>query len=99
MTIDEVLLGSTIRELRERKGLTQQQLADQLKVTVAYLSRLENGHRGISIPNLNALAEILAVPSSVIALLATRMDSNLEDDMYKALLQLRKLAKVTIGTE
>jgi transcriptional regulator with XRE-family HTH domain len=38
--------GERIRELRAARGLTQQQQADQLGVSKAYISALENGARG-----------------------------------------------------
>ena len=38
--------GERMRELRAARGLTQQQQADQLGVSKAYISALENGARG-----------------------------------------------------
>ena len=38
--------GQKLRELRAEQNLTQQQLAQQIGVTPAYLSALEHGHRG-----------------------------------------------------
>lgn len=38
--------GRRIRELREAKGVTLQQMADALDVSPAYLSALEHGRRG-----------------------------------------------------
>lgn len=38
--------GLKMRELRARKGVNQKQMADDLKVSAAYLSALERGHRG-----------------------------------------------------
>ncbi|HBF30117.1 helix-turn-helix domain-containing protein [Rhizobium sp.] len=38
--------GEAIRELRERKGVSQKEMALALSVTPAYLSALEHGHRG-----------------------------------------------------
>jgi transcriptional regulator with XRE-family HTH domain len=38
--------GARVREIRERKGLSQQALAAQLGVSGAYLSALEHGRRG-----------------------------------------------------
>ena len=39
-------LGLKIRELRKQKGVTQKEMAAHLKVSAAYLSALEHGHRG-----------------------------------------------------
>ncbi len=38
--------GEAIRQLRERKGVTQKEMAEALRVTPAYLSALEHGRRG-----------------------------------------------------
>jgi len=38
--------GEAMRELRQRKGVTQRALAQAIGVTPAYLSALEHGHRG-----------------------------------------------------
>lgn len=38
--------GIKMRELRAKKGITQKQMAEDLKVSAAYLSALERGHRG-----------------------------------------------------
>ena len=38
--------GLKMRELRATKQITQKQMADDLKVSAAYLSALERGHRG-----------------------------------------------------
>ena len=38
--------GERMRDLRAARGLTQQQQADQLGVSKAYVSALENGARG-----------------------------------------------------
>lgn len=35
-----------IRQLRAERGITQKQMAKDLDVSAAYLSALENGHRG-----------------------------------------------------
>ena len=42
------LFGSKVRELRERHGLAQRQLAERLGVSPAYLSQLESGKKGSS---------------------------------------------------
>src|SRR2546430_13866780 len=39
------MTGEELRDARERKSLTQQQVAERLGVTQAYFSMLENGRR------------------------------------------------------
>jgi transcriptional regulator with XRE-family HTH domain len=44
--------GARVRELREKKGIQLQQMAQDLKVSSAYLSALEHGNRGRPGPGL-----------------------------------------------
>lgn len=53
--------GSVIRELRESKGMSQQELADYAEMDRTYLSDLE---RGLNYPSLNTiykLADVLKI--------------------------------------
>ncbi len=54
------LLGKRIEELRIRKGLTQQQVADRMNIDQRTFSRIENG-KNFPLRNLPNLAEALEV--------------------------------------
>ncbi len=45
-TQDHRAFGRALRKLRGQAGLTQEELSARVGIGVAYLSRLENGHRG-----------------------------------------------------
>lgn len=53
-----------LREWREHRGLTQQQVADRLGVDKATISRWEGGKRSPSLNVLAAVCEALSVPLS-----------------------------------
>ncbi len=55
MNIDYKLIGKRIQSIRKRRRLTQEQLSEQLGVTVGYISQVE---RGVTRPNLEMLAGI-----------------------------------------
>lgn len=55
------LVGHNIRRLRLEKGLSQAQLAKQAGINRAYLSTVENGKRNISIDNIVAIANAMAL--------------------------------------
>jgi transcriptional regulator with XRE-family HTH domain len=56
-------MGRMLRETREAKGLTQEQIAQKAGVTEAYISMLESGARkNPSLAMLKRLAKILGVP-------------------------------------
>lgn len=54
--VDLQRIGTRIRKARKKKKLTQDQLAEKIHKSVAYISRLENG-RGK--PSLDMLVELM----------------------------------------
>jgi len=56
-----VEVGLRIRRLREDRGLTQEQLAEDTNVTVEFVGRCEKGKAAMSLSNLLVLAEALGV--------------------------------------
>lgn len=54
-------IGNFIRELRIKRGMSQKDLAKDLCVSVAAISKWENGRNLPDISNLNAIAEIFQV--------------------------------------
>jgi transcriptional regulator with XRE-family HTH domain len=48
-----------IRQWRDHRGLTLEQLGDRLEMTPSYLSMLERGQRGYTQETLEAIAEAL----------------------------------------
>lgn len=49
MFYDQKDSGMRIAELRKQKGLTQEQLAEQLNISTSNLGKLERGLQGLSI--------------------------------------------------
>ena len=58
-----IQIGERIKFSREERGLTQEQLAEAIEVSPQYISDLERGVVGISIPTLKRLCTHLAVSS------------------------------------
>lgn len=58
MSVDFNLIGSRIKETRKAAGRTQEWLAEQIDVSVGYISQIE---RGITKINLETLSEICSV--------------------------------------
>ena len=59
--IDKKLFGKRIRELREKRGMTQEELSNLLDVEWQHVSRLENGKNLPSCNILISLAEIFDI--------------------------------------
>ena len=64
MSIDFKLIGSRIKTTRKKAGKTQEWLAEQIDVSVGYISQIE---RGITKINLETLGEICTVLNGDIA--------------------------------
>lgn len=61
-----IQIGEQVKYAREQAKLTQEQLAEYIEVSPQYISDLERGVVGISIPTLKRLCEILHITSDQI---------------------------------
>ena len=55
------MLGEKLKELREAKGLLQRQIAVELDVDTAYISKMENNDKPVSKTNLVKLARLFDI--------------------------------------
>jgi transcriptional regulator with XRE-family HTH domain len=53
--------GDKVRELRIKKGMSQEQLAEVSGLHRTYISSLELGKRNVSLINIHAIAKALGV--------------------------------------
>ena len=60
-------LGQKLRALRRREGLTQQQLAERLSISTAYLNLIENGRRPLPAHILISLAQLFQLDLTAFA--------------------------------
>lgn len=67
-------LGKAIRQLRERKGLTQEAVAHDAGVTTATLGVIERGQSNPTWATLKGIAEALSVPMIEIARQAEKLE-------------------------
>jgi transcriptional regulator with XRE-family HTH domain len=63
------ILGKKLRELRERKGLLLRQIAAELEVDTALMSKLERGERRAQREHIKQLASILKVEEDKLVIL------------------------------
>ena len=70
-------IGLQVRAVRDKAGLTQEALAEKLDCTAQYISDLERGVTGISIPMLKMLCLKLGISSDSI-LFAAEPEHNLD---------------------
>ena len=59
--LDYEKMGENLKKARIRNNLTQEELANRLDVSIAFLSRIERGSSHISLNRLTQMCEILNV--------------------------------------
>lgn len=57
----KILVGKRVKELRNRLGISQEELADIAELDRTYITSVECGKRNISIVNIEKLAKALQV--------------------------------------
>ena len=62
MAIDYASIGLRIKHARNKKKMTQEQLAEQLHTSREHVSRTESGDRGISLEMLITISNTLNTP-------------------------------------
>lgn len=63
---ENVQIGLRVKQAREAAGLTQERLAELVDVTAQFLSSVERGAVGLSVPVLSRLCSVLLVSSDFI---------------------------------
>lgn len=59
-------IGDTIREIREKKGYSQEQLAEIMKVSRTTISKIENGKFNFSIDYLSKFSWFLDFNTAIV---------------------------------
>lgn len=87
MSIDYSIVGERLKKARLSKNLTQEKIAEQLDVSVAFLSRIERGSSQINLKRLTQLCTILDVSEGyILSGISENSKSYLEED-FKELLK------------
>lgn len=63
-------IGKTIKELRKKFGIVQEQLAEDIGISQSYLSLIERGEREPSLSLIRDVSKVLRVPEQLIFLLS-----------------------------
>jgi transcriptional regulator with XRE-family HTH domain len=74
-------IGQNIRRLRHKSGMSQNQVAQGLKISIPAFSKIETGITDINIQRLNQISELFEVPITDILLEegSNPQSSNLEE--------------------
>ena len=63
------MLGEKLKELRESKGLLQRQLASELEVDTAYISKMESNEKPVNRTHLKKLSVLLGITEDELLML------------------------------
>lgn len=74
MALDYSIIGERIKRARLEKNMTQEDLAEDLSVSVAYVSRIECGTTRLNLTRLNEICRLLKVDEGTL-LNGTSMES------------------------
>lgn len=58
------MLGEKLKNLRENKGLVQRQVAAELQVDTAYISKMEHNEKPVSRNHLKKISKLYNIPES-----------------------------------
>ncbi|MGN1303165.1 MAG: helix-turn-helix domain-containing protein [Clostridia bacterium] len=87
MAIDYSVIGSRIKQARLAKNMTQEDLADKIDISVAFLSRVERGNSHINLKRLNQLCGLLDVSEGYLLNGASSSSENYLDKEFTDLIK------------
>ena len=86
MALDYSVIGQRIKQASVAKNLPQEDLAEQIDISVAFLSRVERGNSHINLKRLNQLCRLLDVSEGYILNGASSNSTNYLDKEFSELL-------------
>ena len=87
MALDYNVIGSRIKKARIAKNLTQEDLAEKIDISVAFLSRVERGNSHINLKRLNQICNLLDVTEGYVLNGASSNSENYLDEEFAELLK------------
>lgn len=66
MALDYSVIGERIKRARIEKNMTQENLAERLNVSVAYVSRIECGTTRLNLKRLSEICRILDIDEGIV---------------------------------
>ncbi len=106
MALDYKIMGERLRNARLAKGLTQDQLAEKINVSIAFLSRIESGKTRINLVRLNEICDITGVSEAYVlggtsensaSYLTEEFNSLLKDCPPEKRKQIFEIAKIIVN--
>ena len=77
MSLNFKTIGKRIKEGRESKNLSQEQLSEMCNLSTSFISCIESGKKNASIKSFERIGDVLGIP------IATLLNSNLNNDLFE----------------
>ena len=87
MPLDYIIIGQRLKKARKAKKMTQEELAEKLDVSIAFLSRIERGNSQVNLKRLVQICEILEVSPGEILNGVSSKSSQYLDSEFASLLK------------
>ncbi len=87
MPLDYTIIGQRLKIARKSKKMTQEELAEKLDVSIAFLSRIERGNSQVNLKRLVQICEILEVSPGEILNGVSSKSSHYLDNEFSSLLK------------
>lgn len=95
MYFNQVEFGNRLRNLRKERGLTQEQLATAVNVSLVHLGNIELGKRGISVDLVIELSIFLDISLDFLVLGTEHTSGQVHQKIAQALEILNELDSLT----
>ena len=91
--------GKVLRNFRKKAKITQEDLAEQLGISLKYISRIENGNNGVKTQNLIQYMNILGVPpDTLFGVFMKHPDVKKDMDLYLKITSLSEEEKEFVSS-
>ena len=87
MPLAYTIIGQRLKKARKAKKMTQEELAEKLDVSIAFLSRIERGNSQVNLKRLVQICEILEVSPGEILNGVSSKSSQYLDSEFASLLK------------
>lgn len=87
MALDYTVIGQRIKQARLAKNYTQEDLAEKVDISVAFLSRVERGNSHINLKRLNQICGLLDVSEGYVLNGASSNQANYLDKEFAELIK------------
>lgn len=89
-------LGKAIKETRRKKGISQGDLAKELKVSQTYLSLVESNTKSPSFDLIQRISDVLGIPAYYFMFKGLEIDKDISEDKRESYKQISPILESMI---